>query len=274
MKKIILHIGSPKCGSTYLQRALLQSNEALKAAGIHYPHAGGTHLGNAADIADLGQQRLDRYFEGNTHTVILSHEDLYSLSDRGDALQQLARRNDIPVQIVVFLRPFSEFMFGDYSQFMKQHFDRYLAERNPYDGRSFEDFVHHRANTMKPAGFIRRWARRFPDLPPVVASHRNIRAVFETLLGQEAPINWDVHATQTNPSLRMQDCDAIAAAMRDRSVDPTTIRGMFRQAFHDTAEPDSGKTDARKKWIEEQFRAQNAALMRHFDFDNRLRLPQ
>ena len=47
-RRILLHIGSPKCGSTYLQRALLQNRDRLAAHGIRYPHDGGEHPGNAA----------------------------------------------------------------------------------------------------------------------------------------------------------------------------------------------------------------------------------
>ena len=34
-QKIILHIGSPKCGSTYLQRVMVQNSETLLRHGIH-----------------------------------------------------------------------------------------------------------------------------------------------------------------------------------------------------------------------------------------------
>lgn len=47
-RRILIHVGMPKCGSTGLQLALASNRETLLAAGIHYPSAnpgrpGGTH---------------------------------------------------------------------------------------------------------------------------------------------------------------------------------------------------------------------------------------
>ncbi|MDU8912161.1 hypothetical protein [Aestuariicoccus sp. MJ-SS9] len=269
-RRIILHIGSPKCGSTYLQQALLQSAGALRAAGIHYPHDGGGHPGNAADLADLTRPRLETWFGDGIHTVILSHEDLYGGPRRGDALARLVREDDTQVQLIAFLRPFSEFIFGDYSQFMKQYFYRYLETRNPYDGRSFTEFAERRVETLKPATFLSNWDKRFPDPGLILDSHRNIRLVLERLLGTGGPIDWEVPRSQTNPSLRMADCDAIAAAMRDPTIPDNQIRAMFQEAFHHTADPDPGKSAERVAWLEEIFEPKNAALMRRFGFDNRV----
>lgn len=269
-RRIVLHVGSPKCGSTFLQQVMLGNAGALAAHGIAYPHSGGSHPGNAADIADLTAADVAALFAPGIHTIVLSHEDLYSLAKRGDALSKIARETGTQVQLVAFLRPFSEFVFGDYSQFMKQFFERFLKTRNPYDGRDFDAFAARRVETLRPAQFLRNWQSRFPETPLVLESHRRIRPVMEGLLGTEVPIDWDVPRARTNPSLRMEDCDRLAAAMRDPMVPAAAIRKMFKAAFSQVEEPDAGRTAARTARIEALFAAQNDALLRDFGFDNRL----
>ncbi|MFD2741471.1 hypothetical protein ACFSUD_18010 [Sulfitobacter aestuarii] len=270
-RRILLHVGSPKCGSTYLQQVMLQNRDRLERARIRYPHDGSGHPGNAGDLAELDAARLAAHFDGGIETLILSHEDLYSLSKRGDALAGLAREQGIEVQLIAFLRPFSEFIYGDYSQFMKQFFDTFLAERRPYGGRDFEGFAQRRIDTMKPAAYLRQWQGRFPQTPLILESHRNIRQVITALLGAELvdSLDWQVDPNRVNRSLRMQDCDSIAAAMRDPGVEAEEIKQMFRDAFHQVAESDPGKTAERTEWIETRFAPQNATLLAEFGFDNR-----
>lgn len=269
-RRLLLHIGSPKCGSTYLQQVFLRNVAALGKHGFCYPHTGSGHPGNAGDLAEIDAAKLDEMFVDGAHTLILSHEDLYGLPKRGDALAALVRPMDLDVQIVVFLRPFSEFVFGDYSQFMKQHFDHYLATRNPYDGRSFDDVAQRRFDRLWPAKFVSQWSERFPGRPVCLAHHTEIRPTIERLLPDLPALDWTVPVDMTNPSLRIEDCDRIAAAMRNPQIADHEIRQMFTEAFHRTAEHDAGRTAERVAMIETGFAAQNADLLAQFGFDNRL----
>lgn len=273
-QKIILHIGSPKCGSTYLQRVMMQNTEALLQHGICYPAPTGSHPGNAADLAEITADQVSAMFADGVQTVVLSHEDLYSLSKRGAALSQITAKAGIDVQLLAFLRPFSDFVFGDYSQFMKQYFDTFLAERKPYGGRTFETFAKRRIDTMRPAAYLTNWSKLFPGLPIILGNHRNIQPILDELLGHPTGMNWDVPLHETNPSLRMQDCDIIAAAMLDLACADEDIRQIFLNAFHHTQQPDMGRSPERIAWLEEQFRPQNEALLAQFGFDNRARVPR
>jgi hypothetical protein len=268
-RRIVLHIGAPKCGSTYLQRVMLRNTATLEAAGIRYPHDGQSHPGNAASLGAIDRATLERHFSGGIHTVIFSHEDLFPNAQRGAALARLAAEDGTTVQIVVFLRPFSEMIFGDYSQFMKQFFDRYLASRDPYDGRDFEAFVLERARVLTPAAFLTRWQAIVPAPPLILDRHRRIRAVLEGLLGEGVVLDWRVPPSETNPSLRMEDCDRLAAAMRDPTIADDDIRAMFKAAFHRKGDPDGGRSAARVAWVEARFAGETGALLKRFGFDNR-----
>lgn len=272
-RKILLHIGSPKCGSTFLQRVLLQNTDALASARVLYPHTGQEHPGNAGTIENLTQVDVTAWFDA-ADTVVLSHEDLFAQYRRGAALAEIAKTLDIEVQLLVFLRPFSEFVFGDYSQFMKQKFKTYLKDRNPYEGRSFEQFAQDRCARLAPHDYLRAWQKVFPASRLTLESHLNIRKTLESILsGLE--MDWEIAQHRTNPSLRTEDCDRLATALKDRSMRDEEIRAMMQSALMTAAgkrwftKSDRGRTAHRIAWLETLFEPQNKALMEFFDFDNR-----
>lgn len=267
-QKIILHIGSPKCGSTYLQRVLLNNQKMLQEHGVAYPHDGGSHPGNAASLDKITAAQLKSMFAG-ANMLVLSHEDLFARAPVAKALAKHATTLGAQVQVVAFLRPFSEFVFGDYSQFMKQHFETFLNKRTPYNGRGFEEFAVDRSRNLAVTTYFKSWGALFPHQRIILGHPKDIRSVIEPLLGVEG-LNWDVERHATNPSLRMEDCDRIAAAIRDRSISAPTIKQMFKDAFFHTGQSDAGKTADRIAWLEALFAQQNRNLLEAFDFDNRL----
>ena len=269
-RRIILHVGSPKCGSTFLQRVMHKNADTLLAHGIRYPAPPEAHPGNAGDLKTIDRDRYEAMFADDVHTVVLSHEDLYSKARTADALVGLAQPEGTEIQVVAFLRPFSDFLFGDYSQLMKQNFDRYLQARRPYDGMTFRDLIDRRVDKLDPARFLSNWQARVKTPPVHVAGHRDIRPVMEGLLGADMDLDWTVERHTTNPSLRMEDCDRIAEAMRRPDVSDETIKQMFIAAFHRTGRPDSGRNAARRRVIEGLFEDQNAAIEARFGYDNRL----
>jgi len=267
-RNLILHVGSPKCGSTYLQQVLLRNRARLEAQGIAYAHEGDTHPGNGLMALDITPDWTERVFRGLPRAV-LSHEDLFAAAGRAHPLAALTRHEGIKVHIVAFLRPFSAFLFGDYSQFIKQHLERYISEGRAFEGRGFEQFAVDRARALNAKGFLNGWAALFPETPLTLASHRQIRPVIEARLDVRG-LDWTVPKDRTNPSLRMADCDAIVAALNAGTEPPDAIRARLRGALARAGQPDPGKTEERIAWIEALFSHQNAALLAAFGLDNRL----
>ena len=62
------------------------------------------------------------------------------------------------------------------------------------------------------------------------------------LTGLGDALDWEVQSDQTNPSLRTEDCDRIAALMADPAVPAGAIGDQFKAAFFDTKKPDRGRT--------------------------------
>ncbi|WP_412509604.1 hypothetical protein, partial [Roseovarius sp. SYSU LYC5161] len=180
-RRIILHVGAPKCGSTYLQRCLLQSRETLAAAGIAYPHPGTGHPGNGADIRDWDAGRLAALFAPGIHTAVISHEDLLNATKRGAPLVRLAGEAGITLEVLAFLRPFRDFIYGSYSQQMKQHFETWLAAGQAYDGQDFDAFCAAWAARYRPAGKLASWAGMAAPGRFTLAPHDALRPTVEAL---------------------------------------------------------------------------------------------
>jgi hypothetical protein len=267
-RSILLHTGAPKAGSTFLQRVLLQNRDRLAAAGIAYPHPGPGHPGNAGELRGMDAEGFAALFAGGAGRVILSHEDLFATEREAEPLARLARAEGVEVQRLVFLRPWSAFCIGDYSQHLKQHFDRYLAARAPFDGRSLDEMAARRAAQVDPVAIFRRWDRVIPHPPLILAPHTAIRATIERLTGV-CDLDWAVPRHLTNPSLRLCDIEAVAALMRDPAVPPEAVKRAFLDAFAQVDEPDSARTPALIARIEALFAPHNRALLEHYGYDNR-----
>ncbi|MFQ6553783.1 glycosyl transferase family 1 [Aestuariibius insulae] len=253
-KKILLHIGAPKCGSTYLQNVLLQNRDALAKAGICYPHNDPIHPGNAADIGSVSEAQLQEMTQGQL--AILSHEALFSNLGAADPFIDLVQEKGIPVDILVFIRPLSEIVFADYSQYLKENFDRWLKTRNPFGGQSFQAFVKQRRAVIRPTKFVDKWQSRFPDRPITPRLRGDIRETLEALL-PPVPLDWTVPPEKTNPSLRMIDCERICEAMRDPANSDEDIVALFKEAHRAVFEPDPGKTPERLAIIDKAMRAES-----------------
>lgn len=247
--------------------------DALRRQGVAYPHDGGGHPGNAADIADLTSAGVLDLF-GDARTLVLSHEDLLAHAARHAGLAATLHDLNVRVRVVAFLRPFSEFAFGDYSQHMKQRFQEFLAERQAYGGLDFDAFAARRAAAFQPARNIAEWAALFPGRPPVLAPHRSIARTMARLL-PGVRIDWNVPHDQANPSLHVADCDTLAAAIRDPSITAASVQRKFMRAWlraHKEArrQPDPGRSPERVAMLESLFAPQNAALSARFGYDNTL----
>lgn len=268
-RRIILHIGAPKAGSTYLQRVLQANPAQLAAVGAVYPHQGSGHPGNGRSIGDLDATAFAALFPDGIDTVIFSHEDLFALAQEASPLARMARDAGVTVQKLVFMRPWSEFCVGDFSQHLKQNLDHYLSVRQAFGGQSFETMAEARAQTVDVIQFFLRWARVIPIPPLTIVSHRCIRERVEALLGQPG-LDWSVPRHLTNPSLRLTDCEAIAAMIDDPTVPEEGVRAAYATALGSVDLPDPARSPERLARIEAFFARQNDDLRAIYRYDNGL----
>lgn len=267
-RTVLLHIGAPKSGSTFLQRALIAGQDRLRARGIDYPHPGTGHPGNAGGIGAFTPEAFDSLFADGVHTVILSHEDLFATEREALPLALWAQDTGVTVRRLCFLRPWSEFCLGDFSQVLKQNLETFLECRRAFDGLTFEQLAARRAQKVDAAAIFLRWARVLPMPPLTLAPHRAIPETMEGLLGHPG-LDWQVPRHLSNPSLRLADAEALAAMTDDPAIPPDTVRAAFHAALARTGDPDPARTPDRMARIEDLFAPQNRALMALYGFDNR-----
>ncbi|WP_028650837.1 hypothetical protein [Nocardioides halotolerans] len=117
-RKVLLHVGTPKTGTSYLQDVLFRNREVLAAAGIAYPaDRPDAHFLAALDLMQLpwgGLQAeaigawdaLAERVRGHDGTAIISHEILAtaSRSQIGRALDSLGHNAGAEVHVVLSVR--------------------------------------------------------------------------------------------------------------------------------------------------------------------------
>jgi hypothetical protein len=266
-RTVLLHIGAPKSGSTFLQRALIAGQDRLRARGIDYPHPGTGHPGNAGGLGAFTAEAFDALFGDGVHTVILSHEDLFATEREAMPLAHWARDAGVAVRRLCFLRPWSEFCVGDFSQTLKQNLETFLERRRAFDGLTFEQLATRRAQKVDAAAIFLRWARVMPLPPLTLAPHHAIAETVEGLLGGPG-LDWQVPRHLANPSLRLTDAEALAAMIDDPAVPPEDVRAAYHAALARAGEPDPARSADRMARIEAMFAPQNRALMALYGFDN------
>ena len=265
-RKLLIHVGSPKCGSTYLQCAMVENRALLNRHGFEYPEPKSGHPGNAGDLWRTGVEQIEGMF-GKYQGIVLSHEDLFARAGAMAGLAARCQELGIDVRIIAFIRPFSDFIFADYSQHIKQYISNFIAAGSAFDGRSFEEFAADRQKDLIHLQCLKAWQKQFPENPIVVASHREIVPTMERLLGLGG-LDWTVPRSATNPSLRMIDCDEICLAINSKRMSQAAIMDMYRSALQKTELFNAAATTERVAWLEALFRRVNMQLKSEFDVSN------
>jgi len=121
-KRVLLHVGTPKTGTSYLQDVLFRNRESLAEAGIAYPAPRhDSHFLAALDLMKLpwgGLQaeaigawddlaaQVRQALEDGAHTAIVSHEILATASRTqiGRALESLGHGSGVEVHLVLSVR--------------------------------------------------------------------------------------------------------------------------------------------------------------------------
>ena len=173
MKRLIVHVGKSKAGSTSIQRMLIRRREVLRANGVHVPQAGLNRNGShhmlrrephrpwtehwtllAKEIRSVAAGDLG----GATHGprrgkpaapwFVISGEEFTRPEHRAVTaarLAELAEREDIEVDIVGYVRPQWQFLESVYTQRVHGRrigatFDRFVADMLEAGERSELDY--------------------------------------------------------------------------------------------------------------------------------------
>jgi len=168
-KKIIIHIGLPKCGSTSLQAYLARKADDMRVAGYDYPTSGAfyflgskNHLWLALSFGlqtpfflTLSKQRrqlakqhiknaqesFSNYIDQSPgHTVVISDEHFADIASAPSLLRGLGeflKQQFEEVSIVCYVRPYLDLIYSSFNQAVKvgkktEPFDAFLRNKCQY----------------------------------------------------------------------------------------------------------------------------------------------
>jgi len=284
MRKIILHIGRHKTGTTAIQRFLCSQRELLGSHGLYYPQYGirgfGHHnLGASLTRANLeraGESALDLMFEqlsalreeigGLEQTLIISSEAFQQC----DPAVVRAFFAGFDVEVVVYLREPVSYLVSAYAQ--KIHASDYTG--------SLEDFYQSTfSKTYLP--FINDWASVFRRRLTVRVYDRvrlldgNVVIDFcQHVLGIDAAVVSELYEPEdANPSLTSNLVE-FKRFVNTHSPMPESHARMLYRALAELARTDaSGPVPVSKKLIKAVnggFSRDNRALARYWFSRRRL----
>ena len=212
-KRLIVHVGPRKTGSTSIQQMLFTCRDKLRAGGIHVPRAGLTSAPSRRCLSHSGliyhgqpksnwTKLAEEIASTDAETFVVSAEDLTSPSRRvacAERLEKLVERTSVEVDVVGFARPQWQLLESEYSQ---RVFDRRTKAR-------FSQFVREMLDAGESTILDYRlvfapYRTRFGDrvrVFPLQASHlpRGLVAHFLSLVGAESVVMEEASAqSRTN----------------------------------------------------------------------------
>lgn len=254
MKTIIIHAGSPKCGSTYLQNTMLANADRLQQAGVDYPGPSTRHPGNGTVVIDAitrpdAVSKLIDIIEGSrADTILFSHEDLISYGNRfADIHEDLKRK--YTVKVVIFVRDFAGFFVSDYAQHVRSGFDIFFRENagEPFTV-PFEEFVIEREKTYNLVGYLRVWKNAVGGGNLEIFYINEIdRMIFE-YLGIRADELFPVKRGKRNPSMRLDECRLLLHAYNSQ-VNKDLLKRLYIAALKSAEFLDSNVPAACIPWL-------------------------
>lgn len=167
MKRIFLHIGTHKTGTTSIQKFLANAENHLREDGILYPQSGRPNVEHEAKYGhhvlawairkkkgvnhlDDWKRVIDEIDTAKEQTVVLSSEDFETCTK-----EQIAHigvlLESFEVHIVLFLRNPLDFLVSAYKQNIK----------SGKTAESFDEFVERRKHRCNYTRLVERWAGKF-----------------------------------------------------------------------------------------------------------------
>ncbi len=245
-RRVILHVGAMKTGTSFIQSVLATHREALSEAGVGYPAGSPMAVLDLLKLPRLPQQHRERWqalAAASDDDLLVSMEFLSFADDRqvaaalepfaGDRIEVVVSVRDqlgaIPAQWQTYCRNLGTEAWPDYLRSIEPTF---LGR--PRKTRAFKAF--NRAQQI-PA-FVRRWEEaagvesvHVVTVPPSGSPPEVLWQRFAAAAGLPE-IEIDLSIVESNPSLGYASCDFLRRANAHLSVVPPKLyrRGVRRLA--------------------------------------------
>jgi hypothetical protein len=180
MKRIVLHIGSPKSGTTTLQHLLVKFEDELLREGVLYPRSGRTAGGAGAHhllcssvrgvYSPLNGHRpwsdfLEELGRAEARTIVISSEEFGRCSE-SEVLRVRQYLEAYPVTVLVYLRNPLKFMVSWYKQNVKMgHY-----------GGTFGSFIREQHHVCDYGRRLERWVKVFGQEQMMVRIYDKVKS--------------------------------------------------------------------------------------------------
>lgn len=252
-ERVLLHVGTPKSGTSYLQDVLFRNQKVLAGHGILYPaDRFDAHFLAALDLMKLpwggleseaigAWERLAAQVRGHRGTAVISHEILATASRQqvGHALESLGHGTGTEVHLVVSARDLARQIPAEWQENVKH--------RSVISYRRFLDQVRDPARTGRIATWfwgvqelpdiLDRWGHALPPehvhvvtVPPPGSDPDLLWHRFSRVFGLDG-LDLDLVADRANPSLGVPET-ALLRRLNQRVnpvVDPPDYRPLVRE---------------------------------------------
>jgi hypothetical protein len=249
-RKVIVHVGAPKTGTSYLQDLLFSRRDDLAAAGILYPgDRFDAHFLAALDLMELQWGGLEKQAVGAwdllaqqvrawTGTVIVSHEILATATARQArrALASLGDPADTEVHLVLSARDLARQIPAEWQENVKHR--RVVAYRDFLDKVSAAERTGPLATwfwgVQEIPDILDRWGADLPPervhlvtVPPAGAPRDLLWQRFASVLGLDPEV-YAPTGERTNPSLGVPET-ALLRRVNRRVNDGVLANEDYRQ---------------------------------------------
>ncbi len=133
---LVVHIGSPKAGSSAIQRYMLSSRKSIERIGYYYPEhnidkngisGGHSQLSVALSEGDIDraemqlQKWLNHARKKGLILVLSSESFFYQLEAMARLLHERLRLSPDAIRVIAFVRAPVDYLLGNYNQGIKRH---------------------------------------------------------------------------------------------------------------------------------------------------------
>ena len=251
--RVLLHVGTPKTGTSYLQDVLFRNRRTLASAGILYPaDRFDAHFLAALDLMRLPWGGLESEAVGawdtlakkvrkHDGTAIVSHEILATASraQAGRALESLGHGSGAEVHLVVSVRDLPRQIPAEWQENVKHRaalsYRKFLEQiRDPQrDSRIATWFW----GVQELPELLQRWGHDLPPerihlvtVPPAGGPQQLLWKRFSLVFGLDG-IDLDLEAERHNPSLGVPETTLLRRLNRaaNHELEPADYRPMVRE---------------------------------------------
>ena len=278
-KRLIVHVGPPKTGSTSIQRALFTCRDKLRADGIHVSRAGlrqhfsrrhQDHSGLTCQHQEESNwtKLAEKIASTDAETFVVSAEHLTAPDRRvanAERLEKLVARTSVEVDVVGFVRPQWQLLESMYSQ-------------NVFSGRTatrFPQFVREMLDAGERMKLDYRlvfapYRTRFGDrvrVFPLQASHlpQGLVAHFLSLAGAGTVVMEEAsaqpRANERNGAKAVEVCRLVRVRLGAGHLSPRHLLPELPTLLNEDA-PFAGFSWDEIRQIEDRFALANAAFAR------------